>query len=262
MLYTVGMSWAAKRRLFITLIIIAVLVAFFSVVGVATLYEAPSCSDQTQNQEEAGVDCGGPCAYLCSFEARSPTVLFTKILSNAEGRFDVIASVENKNSGAAAKDISFTVELYGADRLLIATTRGTLDLPPGATVPVFIPGIGAGKQKPVAAFLRIDTATVAWYSSPKDPRILPVVSQTRETGTPQAPRIEAGLMNPTALPLINVKVVVLVRDAMREVIAASQSVVPVIPAQGESKAIFTWNKAFPNTPTTIEVVPLVPLPPR
>lgn len=253
------MSWAARRRFFILLIVGAVVVAFTTVVLTATFYKTPSCTDGVQNQTEAGIDCGGSCPYLCSAQVQPPTVLFTKALENGAGRTDVIASVENKNANAAARDVPYRITLYGANQSLIQEVTGTLDLPPGATVPVFVPG-SSGKQKVVNAFLNIAPSSLHWFTMTVDPRIVPLVSNTKQSGSVDAPRIEAILANPSAVALTNVRAIVLVHGASGDIIAASQTVVPVISAQGRATATFTWNSAFSNAPASIEVVPIVPLP--
>jgi len=256
------MSWAAKRRLFIVLIIGAVFVAFLSTLFIATFYKAPSCTDNIQNQDEAGIDCGGPCQFLCVVEQQPPTVLFTKALENGIGRTSVIASVENKNPHAAAKDVSYRVRLYSTTHALVQEVFGTFDLPPGATVPVFIPGIPSGKQIVASAFLDMASSSPQWFTLTTDPRIVPLVSNTKQGGTSSAPRIEATLINPSITVLSNVQVIVLVRNEKRDVIAASQTIVPTIPAQGKATATFTWSTAFPGTPASVEVVPIIPLPDR
>lgn len=254
------MSWAARRRLFILLIIGAVVVAFLATLFIATFYDAPSCTDGTQNQGETGIDCGGSCAYLCTAELQPPTVLFTKAISNGAERTDVVASVENKNALAAAKNVPYTVRLYSKDKFLIQTVNGTLDLPQGATVPVFIPGIVSGKQPVANVFLTIDPSAPKWFSPDTGARVVPLISNTRQGGTSDAPRVEAILSNPSVTALMNVPAIVLVRDDKGDVIAASSTIVPTIPAQGQATATFTWNSAFPSIPASIEVVPMIPLP--
>lgn len=254
------MSWAARRRFIILLIVGAVVAAFLAVVGIATFYRAPSCTDGTQNQNEAGIDCGGPCAYLCTAQVQPPTVLFTKALSYGGGRTDVIASIENKNPTAAAKNVPYRITLYGKDQALIQEVTGTVELPPGATVPVYIPQIVSGKQSVTGAFLDITTSTPQWFSMTAQERSVPVVSNTIQSGTVGAPRIQATLSNSTIIPYSNVQAIVMVRNQSGDVIAASSTVLPFIPAQGQAVATFTWNNAFPEAPAAIEVVPIIPLP--
>ncbi|MDP2665503.1 MAG: hypothetical protein Q8P23_02575 [bacterium] len=256
------MSWAARRRFIILLIVGAVVGAFLATLFIATFYDAPSCTDGTQNQDEVGIDCGGSCAYLCTAQLQPPTVLFTKALSYGGDRTDVIASVENKNATAAAKNVPYRITLYGSGQALIQEVTGTLDLPPAASVPVFVPGIVSGKQMVVGVFLTIAPSAPQWFSLATTARSLPLVSNIRQSGTVDAPRVEAVFTNSTVIPFNNVRTIVLVRDKSGDVIAASQTVVPSIPAQGQAVATFSWNNAFPATPATIEVIPIIPLPDR
>ena len=254
------MSWAARRRFLILLIIGAVVVAFLMIMGIATFYKLPSCTDSKQNQDETGIDCGGSCSYFCTEQKYPPTVLFTKALQNGSGRTDVIALVENKNADAVAKNVQYRITLYGAGQSLIQQVTGTLDLPPSASIPVYIPNITSGKQKVVSAFFDIVAQSVRWSSTPTDERVMPTVSNINQEGATSSPRIEATLTNSSVNALTNIRAIVIVHNEKGEVIAASATVVPVIPAQGKATAIFTWNEAFSSTPASIEVVPIVPLP--
>ena len=254
------MSWAARRRFIILLIVGAIVVAFLAIVSIATFYQTQSCSDERQNQDEVGIDCGGPCPYLCTIEQQPPTVLFTKTIRNGTERIDVIASIENKNATAAAKNVPYSITLYGTDQTLIQQVSGVLDLPPGATVPVYVPGVTSGNQKIANAFLEIASSSPQWFKMATDSRIIPIVSNTTLGGSTAAPRITAILTNSSVTALSNVQAIVFVRDAQNDVIAASKTVVPTIPAQGQATATFTWNGAFSSQATSVQVVPIIPLP--
>jgi hypothetical protein len=256
------MSWAERRRFFILLGIGLVIAAFIAIILIASFYKTPTCTDGIQNQSEQGIDCGGPCPYLCTALEQPPTVLFTKVLqnANAEGRTDVIALVENKNANAAAKNVPYQISLYGADQTLIQEVSGTIDLPPGATEPVFVPGIFSGEQKVGSAFLTIATSSPQWFFMAANARITPMVSNIIRSGTASNPRVEATLTNPSAAAMTNVQATILVYDANKNVIAASQTVVPIIAGQSQAVATFTWNSAFLGTPALLEVVPIIPLP--
>jgi hypothetical protein len=179
---------------------------------------------------------------------------------NGEGRTDVIALVENKNQDAAAKDISYALTVYGYDQQLIQHITGTVDLPPGKTVPVFVPGISSGKTTPGAAFLTLDASSTNWYAEPSDPRILPDVSKIVITGASSTPRVTAMLTNLDVRAMKNVKVIVVVENAAGNTIAASQTIVPTIPAGGSATATFTWNAPLSDAPGPIAVYPIIPLP--
>ena len=155
----------------------------------------------------------------------------------------------------------YSIALYGADHALLREVTGTLDLPPGATVPVFVPGVAAGKQTVASAFLTIAPDAPRWYALAADPRVVPRVSGVAVGGAADAPRITATLENPSVAALANVSAVAFVHGAGGNVIAASATVVPSIPAEGAATATFTWNGAFGSVPLSIEVIPVIALPP-
>jgi len=254
------MSWATRRRVIVLIVLALIAVAFGATLLISAVYQTPSCVDGVQNQGETGVDCGGPCPYLCTDQQLPPTVLFTKAVSNGAGRLDVIASVDNKNTIAAAANVPYRVRVYGANQALLREVTGTIDLPPLTTVPVFLPGLASSQQAVTNVFLEIDPTAPKWFTLSPDPRILPKVTNTKLGGTINAPRVEAVLANPSITPLSNVPVVVMVRDKDGNVIGASSTVVPLIAAQGSAAALFTWNGAFAGTPTALEVVPVISLP--
>jgi hypothetical protein len=253
------MNWAARRRFIILLIIGVVVTAFLAILSISVFYKAPSCSDGIQNQDESGIDCGGPCAYLCIEQMRTPTVLFTKALPASLGHTDVIASIENRNV-AAAKGVPYKVTLYGANQVFVQEVTGTVDLPPSSTVPVYVQGISSGNQKVLRAFLTIAPTAPQWFTSKSYQRGVVTVANTTLAGTADAPRIDATLVNASVTAFNNVQVVVIVHDTLGDVLAASQTIVPSISTQGQATATFTWNRAFLSTPATIEVVPVIPLP--
>lgn len=254
------MTWATRRRLIIGLIVVTVVLALLAAILAYFLYEAPSCSDNVQNQDEAGVDCGGSCQFLCTAREIPPTVLFTGIIQNASGRTDLVSSVVNKNTDSAAKDVPYKISLYDVRGSLIKEVKGSMDLPPRTTVPIFIPGITLSGQSVVRAFLEIASSAPKWVSMETDPRIVPVVLRTTLGGTSNVPRIEATLENPSIIPINNARVVVFVHGTNGNVIASSETVITSIASQGEATATFVWNEPFASTPASIEVVPVIPLP--
>lgn len=250
------MSWASRRQFIILFILGAVAVSFFVIISITVFYKSPSCSDGIQNQNEDGVDCGGVCSYLCTENVRPPTVLFTKVIPNIGGRTDVISLVENINANSAAKDVPYKITLYGSGKVFVQEVTGTVDIPPASIVPVFVSGISSGNQKSVQAFLTIDPLSPKWFTK-KASQIKPIVSNTAIGGTEEAPRIDAVITNSSLDTLSDMPVVVLVRDDSGEVIAASSTIVPLIRAQGQATATFTWNRAFIRPPAKVEVLPVL-----
>ena len=67
------------------------------VVLVVANRRVPNCSDNIQNQNEIGVDCGGECVRVCALEATDLVLLWTRTLDidgiNDEFNFDFYLKV-------------------------------------------------------------------------------------------------------------------------------------------------------------------------
>lgn len=224
---------------------------------VATLYKTPTCFDTKQNQGETGVDCGGPCNALCTAEEQAPVARFVRQLSPQPGRTDVIAYIDNKNANAAMAGAKFTITLYGADNMVIAKKDGTVDLPPHASVPVFIPGFYSGAQTVARAFIAFDTTSFAWHRFAGTLPTFPISDIS--ISSQDASRVTATVTNTTATPFFRLPVIITVFDAADNAIAASQTLITSLPAMESAPVTFTWNAPFSAAPARVEIIPLPPL---
>ncbi len=225
-----------------------------------TFHKAPSCTDGKMNNDEEGIDCGGTmCSYLCSAGLVAPSVSFVRELPQLNGRIDVIAYLKNPNSSAAAIGVKYTVELFDANRAVIATKQGVADLAPGMETPVYLPSFFSGSGSAERAFITIDDSSYAWVRLEGAPSV-PTIGSPQIAGTIPAPRVVASVMNPFPSALRGIQLVATVFDAEGNAIASSQTVVPELAPQASIDAIFTWNHPFPGTASRIDVRPLVPIP--
>lgn len=246
------MSWASSRRTLILLVLVAV--AALVAVGtlIATLYQAPSCADGKRNQDETGVDCGGSCKLLCTDSQTAPVVSFVRELPQNSGRLDVIAYVENPNAFAAAKDVRYEIEFLGENGTTLGTKTGTIDLPPAASVPIYIPNAFADALSVRQTFLSFERESIRWYTPEEE--LEPFgVDAIQVAGTEDAPRVTATITNPSTDSSRNVKVVATLFDEEGVVFAASQTVIASLAGRGEASVVFTWNAAFSSNPARIDV---------
>jgi hypothetical protein len=252
------MSWASRRQFIVISLLAAIAIAVIASVAIAIFYETPTCSDKKQNQDEAGIDCGGSCARVCTADSLAPQVTFARPVSPLQGRTDVIAYVVNPNAEAAVNDARFTIELYGNDGIVIAKKEGTVDLGPGDTVPVFMPNLYTGNLIATRAFLTFDPASLV-YVKYQDRRIIPRYNDDAHVVSGSAPRITASFSNPSAMMLRNIPVVATVFDADGSAIAATQTLLTELPPQGNAQVIFVWNEPFAAPPARVDIAPLVSL---
>jgi hypothetical protein len=250
------MDWAHRRRLIVIATIVGIVVAFFLVLGFAIFYKTPTCTDNTMNGDETGIDCGGSCSTVCSAEAQAARVRFARTLTQS-GRTDLIAYIDNPNTNAYAKDARLAVDIYRQDGHVVQKHL-TVSIPAKGSTPVYIPNIaGAAVQQ---VFVSFDQGYPIWIKGSgwdKDPARASV--QTVESADSQ-PRITAAVANDTAYPKSQVPFTATVFAADGTVIAASQTIVPYIPPQGNAQAVFTWNEPFTQPYARIEIIPLLALP--
>lgn len=252
------MTWAGRRQFLIVSIIVAVFAAIIFATAFAVFYKTPTCTDGKKNDDETDIDCGGSCTYLCRVDVETPLVRFARAFSPQPGRYDVIAYVDNGNSTAGAKDVRVMVELYDKDRFLVGQKQVSIDIPPGATVPVYIPEAYRGEKEVAQTFVSFDESTLRFFV-PSKKHIIPTVTNV-EMVNAETPRIRATLINPTAFPLYNIRPVATVFDGAGNAIAASQTLLAQLGGQAEGSVLFSWNAPFPSTPARVEVLPLIPLP--
>ncbi|HEC94209.1 MAG TPA: hypothetical protein ENI56_02455 [Candidatus Kaiserbacteria bacterium] len=252
-----SISWAARRRA-IVIIILAFIVAIIAFSFHRTvLYNAPSCTDGVQNQNETGVDCGGVCPYLCTTQVEQPVVQFVRAIQNGGGRTDIIAYVENQNVSAGVSHAPYTIDMYGQEGTVIATHSGFVTLLPHTVTPIFIPGVAHGSIKITNAFLTFNTKKMHWVKRTATVSLLPFSNIQVTQGT--VPHITATITNPYTTVYRNLRVIISVFDRNDNIIAVSQTIVPVLQGLGTAPLVFTWGGPFSSVPVREDLFSILPL---
>jgi len=102
--------------------ILGILVLIIAVIGfgIYFLIKPPkaTCYDNIQNQGENGIDCGGPCGQ-CD-KPQELSVIYQNFILTTENNFDLVAKVENPNSGWAVESMVYTFNIYKGEDLLLS----------------------------------------------------------------------------------------------------------------------------------------------
>ena len=245
------MSWSAKRRLLIILLLFSLVVILIAIPGYFLFYEKPTCNDGKQNQGEAGVDCGGSCQLLCPAEAFSPIIHWQRVLPVSHPIYNAVAYVENPNLDSAAFDVPYVFKLYDAGNVLVSEKHGVIYIPPRKVFAIFEGGIVTGERIPVRATFGFEEEPkwqkVASYS----PEL--VITNRVLTKETSAPRLEALIENNSTKPASRVEVVALLYEAKGNIVGASRTFVDRISEHGKAPIVFTWPSPFSASPTRIEI---------
>lgn len=101
---------AVKRVMII--LIYALIFSSLSYLIYLAVREQPTCTDNKENQNEEGVDCGGVCAP-CKQEivAKDIEVLNKDIVYGGEGLWDVLIEIKNPNNNFGRNGFRYTITL-------------------------------------------------------------------------------------------------------------------------------------------------------
>lgn len=102
------------------LIGIAVLIYFLNFTPV------PTCFDNIQNQGEEGIDCGGPCAKVCTPVTIQPITALDGVttFTTSPGHVTFLARVTNANTDFTARSFGYQFDLSDASGTVVQSIPG------------------------------------------------------------------------------------------------------------------------------------------
>ncbi len=253
------MTWALKRQIIYLLIFLAFVGGFGFLIIYPHFNVAPTCFDNKQNGTEVGVDCGGGCALVCSFQAKPINVLWTRSFYVVEGRYNAVAYLENPNKNAGVFKIHYKFRFADKDNLYIGSREGDTTIPPGRRFAVFEPAISTGNSLPVFTSFEF-TQIPTWVVIPdsKINELTLSVGDTTVSNTDVSPLVTTTLKNNSLFAIPEVKTVAILYDAKGVAVTASSTYLDSI-AGGEIVPVnFTWPEPFDArvTITKKEIIPL------
>ena len=251
------MTWALKRQFFYVIVFIV----FLGILGFLIIYpqvnKIPSCTDDVQNGNEVGIDCGGSCARACSFQVDQISVLWARTFEVIPGRYNAVAYLENHNKNTAIYKISYKFRFADKDNIYIGKRDGETFVPPGGKFAIFEAGIGVGNSIPVYTTFEF-TETPVWTTVPEDKvnQLKVLVSDIKLENQNTAPHLSATIKNDSLFTIPEVSVVAFLYDQKGNAVSASRTYLDVL-AGGESKNIdFTWPEPILGNIVAKELIPM------
>jgi hypothetical protein len=248
-------DWSIKRKLTYALALIFVVATATLYVFLDIVFPNPTCFDSRQNGYESGTDCGGTCSLRCKEEVIPLSVLWSRALPTSTSTYDLAALISNKNIDNTPKKVEYTFTAYDANGVEFFAMKGETQVPIDGDFPVILQNILL-KERPasVGVQLQSDIPHYKVLEKPADPTIR--IAQTRyEAGS--IPRVYSTITNTKRLPFSNLPVRVLLYDADGNAYGAGETIVPYLDKEETQELVFTWNRAFKETPTKIRVFPIL-----
>jgi len=240
--------WARQRQIYY---LVGVFV-FFALIGLVLflIYRPrPSCFDGVQNQAEAGVDCGGPCAIACAPAVIPLKIYWTRPLLVAPGWYDIATQVENTNLALGVRQAGYTIYLYDNENNLLIKRTGSTFINPGEKFVIFENRLITNGREAKQAFLEFDKDLV-WEKAQTVPKII-TVERENFVETPR-PQLKIRVTNQTLDILSDVKLTAVLSDADNNAFAASATLIDRL-GPNESRLVFlTWPSSFTSPPSSFD----------
>ena len=134
-------EWSVYRRAIYIIGILFLIIGLVVYLFRDSIFPAPTCFDNIQNQNERGVDCGGACSLVCSFDHQPLSVNFSKAFKRGEGVYDVLILIKNDNLTAAPKTVNLSIDMYNASGTLVFNIKDDILASTGQIIPIVIDNV-------------------------------------------------------------------------------------------------------------------------
>src|SRR3989339_2149743 len=111
------------KQIIIAIIFFLILAAFGFLVY-WNILPNPSCFDNIQNQNEEGIDCGGPCQSCEAAALKNLEIIWVKSLYVKDNFYDLAARIKNPNQNYGSGRIVYHFKLYDSNNNLINEREG------------------------------------------------------------------------------------------------------------------------------------------
>ena len=201
----------------------------------------PTCTDGIQNGGEDGVDCGARvCGRLCPPAVKPLAEPKVQVISNSDGSYDVLATLENPNAAYGVKRVDYTMTAASASR------RGFTYVNPAQPRHLVFP-LGKLDAAPTAG-LQLASGSIEWAALAIDAAgsVEFAVRGDSLTAATGSVRYEALVGNRSRFDFDEVDVTVLLYDGSHKVVGAGSTVVRTLRAGEERGFVIDWPFAVPG----------------
>ena len=231
------LTWSKRRQLIILGGLGFFVVTVLSISGYLYFYEAPSCSDNKQNQNETGVDCGGVCTRICAVDTKALTLEWVRLFKIRDGIYSAVARVSNPSVDSIARDVPYTFTLKDASGKEVSKRSGTVFVPARDTFVVF-EGTITSSGNPESVSFQFDKEPEWVRSTYTQPKLAIIDKQLSDIE--KSPRLIATVSNQSIVDVNNITLSSLIYDDQGNAVQVSQTYIEKIKAGATEKATFTW----------------------
>lgn len=239
---------ASAYSLIIVLLAVGVYYAFF---------KAPeTCSDNRQNQDEQGTDCGGVCQAVCKEVVVGTDLQIAEVafVEGGNGQYDVLGKVYNPNDEIGAASFTYIAELKDGSGNVLAMRSGKSYILPQENKYILELNLAA-QSSPVTVSIRISEVEWAKFSGYQEKPAINIYQKRYGPISSGAGFGEAyGLLsNESSYDFRSIIVRVILRDGDGKPLAFNTTEMRTVRSREERDFRLVWPSAFPGTVEKVEM---------
>jgi len=241
------MDYRRRKQIIIVFVILVVL----GLLGVGAYYKwfytAPTCFDKIQNQNEEGVDCGGPCQMSCEIlTVKNLEVQWAKAVFLKDDLYDLVAKIDNVNPNYGLERFDYSFRLFDRDGQFISEKKGSSFILPGQNKYIIETNAPASVRPAKTDLVIVAAQKTDWQRLTNDFATPDIFVQDKKfeylegqagQGTAQASGI---IKNNSNFDFDKITVAVVLFDANKEIIGVNKTEAYTIPAGEERYFSVLW----------------------
>lgn len=247
------MEWATRRKFIINALIVIFVFLPLGYVIYSKIKASPDCFDRRKNGLETGIDCGGKCQLYCPYEKKDIVVIFARGQKVADGLYNVVALIENKNTDAFSPMMAYRFKLYDEHNIPVAIRDGYTYINPNTRQAIFEGGVNVGKHE-VGRVVFEYTKPITWLHTNLGSYVLPLA-----TGEPNyrvlnnKPMLNYVLENKNYDTIPAGTSTVIIYDKENNAVAFSNTIMDQMESFGKQIVVFSWPQVFGPGPFRFEL---------
>lgn len=242
--------WAFKRRAEYGFYYTSVMAIIVTLVYFMAFYTPGNCFDNIMNGNEDGVDCGGSCVRMCAFAVNEPQVDWSDSFAVADGQYNAVAYVTNRDQRAGTPEQRYTFGLYDESGLIVERS-GSIPLGPNTTVPIFEGRIDTQGRIPTETRLNLAPVDL-WLPADRGRGDFRTVDYNL-SGADTRPRLNVRLENLDVIEVQDVEIIATIFDSSGRALTASRTVIDRFLPRTQQDVVFTWPNPIAKTVRTCDV---------
>lgn len=243
----------------LTILLIFLFICFLIALAVYYLiHSAPSCSDGIQNQEEEGIDCGGPCPPCPISQPQDIEVFWSRLLSSQADFYDLAAQIKNPNQHCGSGQLPYRFEIYNQSGELIKQVNGSTFILPNQSKYLVESRIALDCPIEQVGQIQLSFGEISWDKL-KDYYSLPqlIVQQKEyfllESNQPGFSQARAILLNKTDFDFDKIDIDFLLFDDQGRLLALNTTKVRTLLADEKRDLVATWFEELPGQVSSLEI---------